>query len=74
VSPDLPGAASLIPAAVLAIREAYAAGGVSQVALGQRYRVTQIQISRIVRGEDWPWVGGPRTVRGRAWRRVGVTS
>jgi hypothetical protein len=38
---------------VRAIRRAYAAGGVSQSALGAQYGVSQTQVGRIVRGVRW---------------------
>lgn len=60
--------ASLTPEAVIAIREAFAAGGVSQAELAVLYRVEQPTISQIVRGETWRAVGGPRTHKGRPAR------
>jgi hypothetical protein len=47
------GSAKLKEADVLAIRAQYAAGGVSQEALGRKYGVTQTMISRIVRNVGW---------------------
>lgn len=61
--------AKLLPEAVVEIREAYASGEVSQAELGWRYRVEQWTVSKIVRGETWRLVGGPRTYRGRPGRR-----
>ncbi len=51
-------------AQVLAIREEYATGTVSQRTLGERYGLTQIAIGCIVRGKTWRHVGGPITRRG----------
>lgn len=38
---------------VLEIRRAYAAGGVSQAALGVQFGVSQVCVSRLVRGKGW---------------------
>jgi hypothetical protein len=38
---------------ILEIRSLYAAGGITQEMLAQRYSVSQMVISRIVRGERW---------------------
>lgn len=56
--------ALLIADVVVAIREAYAAGGVSQFELGLRYGVSQQCVFAIVRGRSWRDVGGPITNRG----------
>lgn len=39
--------------AVQALREEYARGGVTQVQLARKFKVSQTQVSRIVRGEQW---------------------
>lgn len=43
----------LEPSAVEALRQEYARGGVTQMALAQRFGVSQTQVSRIVRGVQW---------------------
>jgi hypothetical protein len=43
----------LTAAQVAAIRAEYAQGGVSQAALGARYGVTQVHVSRIVHYRKW---------------------
>lgn len=53
---------SLTDDEVVAIREAYAAGE-QQRPLALRFGTTQQVVSRIVRGDSWSHVGGPRTVR-----------
>jgi ribosome-binding protein aMBF1 (putative translation factor) len=45
--------AKLTNAVVAAIRARYRDGGISQQALGDEYGVTQVQVSRIVRGRAW---------------------
>ena len=57
--------AKLSAADVLAIREAFALGGVSQSHLAGCYGMTSTMISFIVRGKHWRHVGGPITVVGR---------
>jgi len=44
---------SLTEAEVRAIRAAYAAGGISQQALAERYGVSQVSVSRVIRHETW---------------------
>lgn len=43
----------LTPAQVIEIRARYAAGGISQKALGDAYGVSRNQVARIVRRERW---------------------
>lgn len=43
----------LTPAQVTAIRSLYAAGGIRQVDLAERFGVSQRMVSRIVRQESW---------------------
>lgn len=47
------GGAKLTWDAVQDIRRRYAAGGISQSALGAEFGVTQVQVSSIVRGKTW---------------------
>jgi DNA-binding XRE family transcriptional regulator len=49
----------LTAAQVLKIREAYAAGDVTQEDLAAQYGVEQVNISSIVRGDSWQHVAGP---------------
>lgn len=46
---------------VLKIRELYAAGGISQTALGLQFGIKQAQVSHIVRGGGWSGVSGTVT-------------
>lgn len=50
---------------VIAIREEYAAGEVSQTALAEKNGVNQTKISDVVCGRTWSHVGGPITKSGR---------
>lgn len=50
---------------IVAIRERYAAGE-TQVSLAAAFKTPQANISQIVRGNLWPHVGGPITIR---WSR-----
>jgi hypothetical protein len=45
---------------VIEIRDRYAAGGVTQQALGIEFQVSQTQIGRIVRGDRWGWLKDER--------------
>lgn len=45
--------AKLSNAQVEDIRQLYAAGGITQAALAQRFGVTQVAVSRYVRGERY---------------------
>ena len=47
------GRAKLTTTKVASIRERYSAGGVSQQALGNEYGVSQVTISKVVRGIFW---------------------
>ncbi|WP_083856625.1 helix-turn-helix domain-containing protein [Nitrolancea hollandica] len=47
------GSSKLTELEVLAIRQLYAAGGISQRALGKRYKVSRTMISNIVSGKYW---------------------
>lgn len=58
------GRAILSDDAVVEIREAYAAGGVTHEALGTRYGVAAQTISGIVTGRKWRHLHGPVTTRG----------
>lgn len=49
----------LTPEQVVAIREEYAAGGISQQALGDKHGVGTATINRIVRGLSYTTIGGP---------------
>lgn len=49
-------AAKLTEAQVLAIRERYAAGGVSQKALGREYSISETTIWEIVKRRKWAWL------------------
>lgn len=49
--------AKVSAAAVRAMRAEYAAGGVSQRALGERYGISQGVVSKIVHGKVWTHVG-----------------
>lgn len=53
--------AKLSEASVLEIREAYARGGTTYAALGDKYQVTWTTVRQIVQGKNWSHVGGPRT-------------
>lgn len=64
-------AAKLSDLTVTAIREEYAAGGVTQTALAVRHGVRFQQVSRIVRGERRPKQEGP-TADYTARRRFGM--
>lgn len=44
---------------VVEMREAYAAGGVTQAELSGRYQISQAQVSKILTGSAWCWAGGP---------------
>lgn len=59
------GNADLTEADVLAIRERYAAGDVSQEALATQYEVDRTNIDCIVLGKTWGRVGGPIATRKR---------
>lgn len=54
-----PGRRALSCEDVLAIREAYAAGGTTQAELAEEYDVSKVSISKIVRGMTYADVGGP---------------
>jgi hypothetical protein len=56
------GLAKLTPTQVLEIRHLYA-HGLTQEGLAFIYHVSHQAIERIVRGETWAHVGGPRTFR-----------
>ena len=62
------GRAKLTDAEVVAIRAAYAAGGVTQTELALRYGLARCPMSCIIRGATWGKTAGPRngdsTVRG----------
>ena len=60
----LPPADKVTPAEVIAIREAYATGDVSQKELGRQYALDQSTICDIVRGISWPGAGGPTVAVG----------
>lgn len=60
------GNADLCESQVLAIRERYAAGGISQDALAAEYGVDRTNIDCIVLGKTWNRVGGPIATLGRA--------
>lgn len=51
--------AKVTRADVLSIRESYAAGGVTQRDLAAQFGMSQLNISRIVRGVTWKEAGGP---------------
>ena len=55
------GQSKLTDENVLQIRERYAAGGVTLVALGAAYGVTNVAVGAVVRGVTWQHVRGPRT-------------
>lgn len=59
----------LAPHMVEAIRERYAAGGITQRELAIRYGVDQSVISRIVRGGIWDSASGPLTTPRRKQER-----
>jgi len=48
---------------VMEIRRIYAAGGISQAALGRKFGVSQTQIGKIVRGERWSWLADEGTAK-----------
>lgn len=48
--------ARLTASTVRAIRERYAAGGVTQCQLAREYGVTQAHISAIIRSQSWGWL------------------
>lgn len=48
--------AKLTPAAVVQVRDLYAAGGISQDMLAQRYGVSQHLIARVIHRESWSHV------------------
>jgi len=50
------GASKLIEEQVLAIRERYSRGGISQRALGQQYGVSQRSIHNILTKRTWDWL------------------
>jgi len=52
------GGSKLTANDVVAIRNAYAAGGQTQEAIARKYDVTKSLIGCIVRGEHWRHVGG----------------
>lgn len=58
------GAAKLSDAVVGEIRERYAAGGISQRALGLEYGVTNSLISMIIQGKRWKHLAGRREKTG----------
>lgn len=58
----------LTPESVVAIREEYARGGISQTALARRHGVTSNNVCCIVRGKTWKHIGGPRVSVGRGRR------
>jgi hypothetical protein len=47
------GMAKITEEIVRAIRSEYATGGVTQTALARKYGLGQMQVSRIIRGEQW---------------------
>ena len=55
--------AVLSAADVLSIRAEYALGGVTHSALASKYAVGRRAIGRVVRGETWSHIGGPRAQR-----------
>ncbi len=61
----------LSDAAVLAIREAYAAGEADMPTLAARFGVPASRVSRIIRGETRRSVGGPTSTDNRGKTRVG---
>lgn len=44
---------------ILAIREAYASGSVTQTDLAAEYGITQSRVSLIVNGKAWAHISGP---------------
>lgn len=64
------GQSVLCDAEVVAIRKAYARGGISQEQIALDYDTHQPVISLIVRGLRWRHAGGPITRRGKAPRVV----
>lgn len=51
--PEESGGSKLTRAQVDEIRQRYAAGGISQAALGRAFGVVQQEVSNIVRGQTW---------------------
>ncbi len=66
--------AKLTSADVVAMREAYAAGGVTLKEVGARFRISLGAASKIVRGDAWPHAGGPITRNGNARNSGGTRS
>lgn len=52
------GGTDLSAAQVLAIREVYSSGGISQRALGAQFGISQASVSLITSGNRWAHVGG----------------
>lgn len=50
---DMHGSSRITSADVIAIREVYALGGISQQKLGERYGISQTQVSQIVLRKLW---------------------
>jgi len=53
------GRAKLTEADVLAMRQRYAEGGITQQRLGYLYHITQTVVSGILRGKQWQHTDGP---------------
>ena len=58
----------LTEAQVIAMRDLYAAGGISQRAVGKLFGVTQMTVSRAVRGQTWARARGGQLTGGRVRR------
>ena len=56
------GRTKLTAKQVMQIRRLYAAGGITQVKLGQKFGVTQEQVSNIIRGKIWSHLPFPATL------------
>ncbi len=63
----------LSPDQIIEIRIKYAAGKCSQENLGRRYNISETQIGRIVRGEQWPHVQGPIVKNGSGMRNFNTS-
>jgi hypothetical protein len=53
------GSAKLTDVAVIAMREKYAAGGITQTQIAVDFGVSIGNVNRVLRGLLWPHVGGP---------------
>lgn len=63
--PSIHRKAKLTTIKVVQLREKYATGDYTQTELAAEFGISQPTLTKIVRGQIWKWVGGPRTTIGK---------